>query len=84
MTVEAVKSAEQVEAAKKQQAESSRPSTGGGIGGLVGGAIARRARPQEAPKPRATFMTTTHEVLSVATSVADSDLAIPAGFRQDN
>ena len=33
-------------------------------------------------KSRTTFMTTTHEVLKVATDVAPADLAIPAGFKE--
>jgi hypothetical protein len=82
MTVEAVKSAEQVAAEQRQQAEQQKPSASGGIGGLVGG-LARRARPQEAPKARATFMTTTHEVLKVTSAVGDADVAIPAGFKEN-
>jgi hypothetical protein len=85
MKVEAVKSAEQIAAEQKQAAESKpAASPGGRLGGLVGG-LARRARGQQAqetPQARATFMTTTHEVLKVATSVTDGDLAIPAGFKE--
>jgi len=32
--------------------------------------------------PRATFMTTRTEVLKVATQVNDTEVAIPAGFKQ--
>ena len=34
------------------------------------------------PKDRATVMTTTSEVLKVATTVAAEDVAIPAGFKE--
>jgi hypothetical protein len=87
MTVEAVKSAEQV-AAEQKQAQESKPaaSSGGGrFGGLIGG-LARRAggqQTQDAPKPRATFMTSTHEVLKVAPAVSDADVSVPAGFREN-
>jgi hypothetical protein len=82
MTVDAVKSAEAM-AAEKQAAADSRPSTPTSVGGLVGG-LARRAarREPEAPSPRATFMTSTHEVLRVATTVNPADVALPAGFKE--
>ncbi len=82
--IDAVKSAEQMAEEQKAQADNSQSSGGGGIGGLVGG-FARRAarRNQEAPSDRATVMTTTTELLKVATTVADTDVAIPAGFKEN-
>jgi hypothetical protein len=82
-TVEAVKSAEQLAAEQKQAQTSQQPAAGGGVGGLIGG-LARRAarRNEEAPRPRATFMTTTNEVLKVTTTVADVDVAVPVGFKE--
>jgi hypothetical protein len=55
------------------------------LGGLLGG-LGRRAaaRNDEAPKNetgRASFMTSTTELLSVSTTVSDSEVAIPAGFK---
>lgn len=82
--VEAVKSAEQFAAEQKQRQESSKPNVSGGVGGLLGG-IARRAAQQKVsgdPQPRAMVMTTTTEVLKIATDVGDADVAIPAGFKQ--
>lgn len=82
--VEAVKSAEQFAAEQKQRQESSKPNVSGGVGGLLGG-IARRAAQQKVsgdPQPRAMVMTTTTEVLKIATDVSDADVGIPAGFRQ--
>jgi hypothetical protein len=68
-TFEGVKSKEQLAAEK--------PSGGGGIGGM----LARRMMKKE-EKPRATVFTLTHETLEVSTSVSDSELQIPAGFKQ--
>ena len=80
-TVESVKSEEQLAAEKKSAEAESRPSVSGGVGGLVGG-LARRAKGPQEPKARATFMTTTNEVLKVTTDVAAGDVGIPAGFRE--
>ena len=76
LTFEAVPSAEQMKA-EKEEAPSGR-----GIGGMLGG-LARRARRQsDEPKARAPFMTSTTEVLKVSTDVSDSDVAVPAGFKE--
>jgi hypothetical protein len=83
-TVEAVKSEEQMAAEKKSGEAESKPSVSGGVGGLVGGFARRAVQRNEAPKPRATFMTITNEVLKVSTDVAAADVGIPAGFRQTN
>lgn len=73
-TFEAVKSREQL--AQMQQQQSS--SGGGGIGGM----LAKKIMKKEEPKARSTILTTHHEVLEIATSVAASDLAIPADFKE--
>jgi len=83
VTVDAVKSAEELEAERRQRQGGAAPTVSGGVGGLIGG-LARRAARSEEPKARATFMTSTNEVRKVATSVADTDLAVPAGFREAN
>lgn len=74
VTFEAVKSAEQVAQESQQQSSSG----GGGIGGM----LARRIAKKDPPKPRATIMTTQVEVQEIATSVAASDLELPAGFKE--
>jgi hypothetical protein len=82
--VEAVKSAEQFAAEQKQRQESSKPNISGGVGGLIGG-LGRRAAQQKIsgdPQPRAMVMTTTTEVLKIATDVTDAEVAVPAGFKQ--
>jgi hypothetical protein len=75
MVFETVRSAEQM-----KQAEQNQSSGGGGIGGAIAGRLMRRNQPQ----PRSTMMTTTTEVLSIDTSVADADVTIPANFKLDN
>ena len=84
VTVEAVKSAAQIAQEEAQRNESTQARPSGGLGGLVGG-LARRAvqqRVQGDVTPRATIMTTTTELLKVATQVSDAEVAIPQGFRQ--
>ncbi len=75
MTFEAIKSKDQL-----IQAQESSKSSGGG-GGL-GGLLAKKIMKKEEPKARATIMTTHHEVLEVATSVAPADLAIPPDYKE--
>lgn len=90
-TVDAVKSAEQL-AAEQGSASDSRASGGSsqsGVGGLIGGFGRRVTRKKEddaaaaAPKDRATVLTTTNETLEVATTVADADVSVPAGFKEN-
>ena len=82
--VEAVKSAEQLAAEQKQSQEESKPNLSGGVGGIIGG-LARRAASKpsggDGPQARVTVMTTTSEILKVATDVSAADVALPAGFR---
>jgi len=77
LTVEAVKSPEQMQQAQEQE-------SGGGGGGL-GGMLARKMmkKKQDGPaNPKSTIMTITHQVLSVATTVEPTDLQVPAEFKQ--
>jgi hypothetical protein len=74
MIIEGVKSAEQMKAAQQQSG-----GGGGGIGGAIAGRL-MRGRGQTQQRTKA--MTSTHELLSVATNVADADLQIPAGFKE--
>lgn len=74
MVFEGVKSAEQMKAAADQQSQSG----GGGLTGRLGRRLmGNRAEPQ----PRTKVLTTTHDLLSVDTTVADSDVALPAGYK---
>ena len=92
-TMDAVKSAEQVAAEKESAASETKAaptsSAPSGVGGLIGGFGRRMAQKKMAddtaatgPKDRATVMTTTSEVLKVATTVTAEDVAIPAGFKE--
>ncbi|MGE0448842.1 MAG: hypothetical protein AB7Q29_04590 [Vicinamibacterales bacterium] len=92
MTFDAVRSAEQVAAEAKTGSSADSGSSGGsaptGIGGIVGGFGRRMARrnndqAEDAPKARATVMTTTSEVLKVATTVSPEEVAVPAGFKEE-
>jgi hypothetical protein len=90
LTMEMVKSAEEI-AQESKQAESSsssdsKPPTS--VGGLLGGfgkkmAAKKMAGGDDAAKARATFMTTTVEVLKVVTDVSPADVAVPAGFKEN-
>jgi len=82
-TVEAVKSPEQM---KQQQANG---ESGGGtptsIGGALGGFMKRRAQQKQqdaSASPRSTFMTSTNEILTIATNATAADVAVPAGFKE--
>jgi hypothetical protein len=82
ITMDAVRSAEQVAAEKQQASADSRPPTNKGIGGLLGGLAKAAARKDEEPKARTTFLTTSVEVLKLTTDVAAADVAVPAGFTE--
>ena len=68
--VESVKSAEQVKAAQSQ-------GSAGGLGGMIARRIGRGQT-----QPRSKVMTSTSDILSVGTTVAAEDIAIPATFKQ--
>jgi hypothetical protein len=86
MTMDSVKSEEQMAAdAKPADDQSSKTPTS--VGGLLGGfakkaAAKKAAGGDDAAKARATFMTSTTEVLKVVTSVTPDDLAIPPGLKE--
>jgi hypothetical protein len=84
MTVETVKS-------PQQMAQADAPSSqegGGGFGGLRGklgrkiGGKKDEAGHEGAAKNRSLLMTTTHEILRIAPQVSAADVAVPAGFQQ--
>jgi hypothetical protein len=75
LTVEGVKSPEQMEQAKEQE-----PSGGGGLGGMLARKMMKKK--DQPASARTTVMTITHQVLSVATSVNPNDLQVPADFKE--
>ena len=89
-TIEAVQSAEQIAASQQQQQQGSTSSTPtnptAAVGSLLGGLMKRGQKPSNtaaAAPGHATIMTTTNEVLKVASTVVDADLSIPAGFKEN-
>jgi hypothetical protein len=84
MTTETVRTPEQVKQESKQEPESGGVTSIRGIGGMLGKRIARKKEEPAATSQsnRSTIFTSTHELIKVATSVAASDLAIPAGFKE--
>ena len=60
------------------QAQSQQSGSSGGVGGF----LAKKIIKKEEPKQRATIMTLHHEILEIATTVADTDLAVPADFKE--
>jgi hypothetical protein len=88
MKIEMVMSPEQ--AAQKGDS-GDKPKMGLGLPGGLGGMFGRKKKTEEAPKEdqpaagaknRATFMTSTTELLEVQTSASAADVEIPAGFKQ--
>jgi hypothetical protein len=75
-TFDGVKSQEQMTQEQQQSNDS------GGGGGLTGMFAKKLMKKKQAPSQRATIFTTHHEVLSVNTTVAASDVAIPADFKE--
>jgi hypothetical protein len=71
MTFDAVKTKEQME-------QSSEPSSGGGLSGLM----ARKIMKKKEQTPRSTILTVTNDVLEISTSVAPGEVDIPAGFKE--
>jgi hypothetical protein len=72
---EAVKSAEQMKASDSQKDSGG----GGGLGGMLGKKLmGNRAQPAQRTK----VMTTTNDMLSVATSVSAADVAMPDGYKE--
>jgi hypothetical protein len=73
MTVKGVKSPEQMSQTKEE-------SGGGGLGGML---ARRMKKKQDQPaSAESTIMTISHQVLSIASTVAPGDVQVPADFKQ--
>lgn len=85
VTIDSVKSADQMAQDQKQGGSDESSPAPTSIGGMLGRfgkrAMAKKESPDK-PQARATFMTMTNEVLKVATEVSAGDLQIPAGFSE--
>jgi len=77
VTFETVKSAAEMKDTESQQ----QSSGGGGISGMIGKKLMGKPTP---PQQRSKLMTTTHDMLSVDTTVSDADVAIPVGYKEKN
>jgi hypothetical protein len=89
MVIETVKTQAQVSQEQNQSQNQTGEASGmpsiRGLGGMLGRGLGRKKEPEGdagKPKNRATVMTTTHELLKVATGVSDADVAMPAGFKE--
>jgi hypothetical protein len=87
VTMDAVKSEDEMaqEANAKKDDEPKSITGGGLLGSLAKKVAAKKAGGggDDASKARATFMTSTNEVLKVSTTVSPEDVAVPAGFKQN-
>jgi hypothetical protein len=84
VTMDAVKSADQVAAeAKSTEDQPKAQGIGGLLGGLAKKAAAKRSGGGDDSKARTTFMTSTDEVLKVATAVSAADVDVPVGFKEN-
>ena len=81
VTMDAVRSEDQM--AQQPTATEEKPAAG--LGGLLGG-LAKKASARKGDggsTARTTFMTSTNEVLKVATAVTAADVAVPTGFKEN-
>lgn len=81
VTMDAVKSEEQM----AQQTTTTEEKPAGGLGGLLGGLAKKSAAKKggDESKARTTFMTSTNEVLKIATAVSATDVEVPVGFKEN-
>ncbi len=87
-TMDAVKSADQMAQEAKSTQDDSKGKPPSSVGGMLGGFMAKKIQKKAAggddgSKSRATFMTTTSEVLKVVTEVPPADVAVPVGFKEN-
>jgi hypothetical protein len=80
VTMDAVKSADEI---AKGNTATTEEKPAPGLGGLLGTLAKKNAAKKDASNGRTTFMTSTNEVLKVATDVSAADVAVPAGFKEN-
>lgn len=73
-----VQKSETVKSAAAMAQAPAAPASGGGISG----ALARRMMGNKKPEQRSLLYTSTTETISIDTTAADADVAIPAGFKE--
>lgn len=72
---------QKTETVKSAAAMAQTPAAPSGGGGL-GGALARRMMGNKKPEQRSLLYTSTIETLSIETTAADTDVAVPVGFKE--
>ncbi len=85
MTMEAVRTQEQMSQERQQEKEPSSITSIGGIGGMLGRRLGKKKEKEEGtaqPKNQQAIMTMNHELVKVVTSVTPADISIPAGFKE--
>jgi hypothetical protein len=82
VTMDAVKSEEEMARQTTAAEEKPAPGLGGLLGGLAKKKLAARSG-DDGSKAQTTFMTSTNEVLKVATAVSATDVDVPAGFKEN-
>ena len=84
-TMDSVKSPEEMAQQQKQSDDDTKEAASGGIGGMMGafGKKMAKKKTEGEPKARNTFMTVNTEVLKVTTDVPQTDVAVPAGFKEN-
>ena len=82
VTMDGVKSEEEMAQQTTAAEEKPAPGLGGLLGGLARKKLAAR-NGDDGSKARTTFMTSTNEVLKVATAVSATDVDVPAGFKEN-
>jgi hypothetical protein len=78
--IEKVRSA--AELAPKAEEQEAAPTDAQGIGGFLTKKLGKKVF-EKKPQARDRLMTSTQEVLSVSTSVTDSDVAVPGGYMKE-
>ena len=74
--------AQEAKAGSDSGSSSSPASVGGAIGGLMRRRQQQSQEAQGGPKNRATFLTTSVEVLKLTTDVPADVVAVPAGYKE--
>ena len=82
VTMDGVKSEEEMAQQTTAAEEKPVPGLGGLLGGLAKKKLAAR-NGDDGSKARTTFLTSTNEILKVATTVSATDVDVPAGFKEN-
>src|SRR5262249_22305457 len=84
VTIDGVKSAEQMAAEQKQSQEETKSSTPTSVNSMLGGFAKKMAKKktESEPSQRTGIMTMTSELIKVTTDVSAGDVSVPVGFKE--